>query len=76
MENRINNRRRIIIGLLVILFLYDAFQYNHIRGSNFEITNYLFNMILFIAIIIFLIHKKDFEKRTQWFQKKIDDYFY
>ena len=76
MEKRINKRRRIIIGLLVILFLYNAFQYNHIGGSNFEITNYLFNMILFIAIIIFLIHKKDFEKRTQWFQKKIDDYFY
>ena len=65
MENRINNRRRIIIALLVILFLYDAFKYNQIGGTNFEITNYLFSMIPFIAIIIFLIHKNDFEKRTQ-----------
>ena len=64
MENRINNGRRIIIGLLVILFLYDAFKYNQIGGPNFEITNYLFSMILFIA----LIHKNDL--------KKIDDYFY
>ena len=71
MEKRINNRRRIIIALLVILFLYDAFKYNQIGGANFEITNYLFSMILFIAIIMFLIHKNDFEKRTQWFQKKI-----
>ena len=70
MENRINNRRRIIIALLVILFLYDAFKYNQIGGANFEMTNYLLSMILFIAIIIFLIHKNDFEKRTQWFQKK------
>ena len=76
MENRINNRRRIIIALLVILFLYDAFKYNQIGGANFEITNYLFSMILFIDIIMFLIHENDFEKRTQWFQKKIDDYFY
>ena len=76
MENRINNGRRIIIGLLVILFLYDAFKYNQIEGANFEITNYLFSMIFFIDIIIFLIKKDDFEKRTQWFQKKIDDYFY
>ena len=38
MENRINNGRRIIIGLLVILFLYDAFKYNQIGGPNFEIS--------------------------------------
>ena len=59
MENRINNGRRIIIGLLVILFLYDAFKYNQIGGANFEITNYLFSMILFITIIIFLILKNN-----------------
>ena len=72
MENRINNGRRIIIGLLVILFLYDAFKYNQIGGPNFEITNYLFKMILFIDILLFFPLKTKLKKQNKFlriFQK-------
>ena len=70
-----NSKAIIFITILIVLFLYNAFKFIESRGSNIQMTNTLFNMVFIIAIIILIIHKKDLDKKTQMFQKKIEDYF-
>ena len=71
------NRKAIIfITILIGLFFCNAFKYIEAGGSSVQMTNSLFNMIIIIAIMILILHKKDLDKKTQMIQKKIEDYFY
>ena len=66
------NRKAIIfITILIGLFFSNAFKFIEAGGSSAQMTNSLFNMIFIITIMILILHKKDFDKKTQMSQKKI-----
>ena len=58
----------IFIALLFILFIYNAYRFISTPGSEIPLLSILFNMTIYLGIIIFLLHRKKI-------QKKIDNYF-
>ena len=47
-----------------------------LEGSTNKLSSSLFNMIIFLSLLIFLIHKKDFDcKKEELKQMTLDKYF-
>ena len=56
----------------IIIFIYNALRFICTNGSNLPIPSLLFNMIIFLGIIIFLLHNEYKEENTG--QAKLDGY--
>ena len=61
-EMKVNKTR--IILLLAILFLFNAYKFLGNEGNKSPILGNLFNMILFLFIIVALLHKDKLKKRA------------
>ena len=72
--NKKQQNKNLIIILVGILFLYNAFKFLGYEGSKTPILSTIFNMIIFLFILILLIHKKDIITK-EFKQKILDDYF-
>ena len=72
--NKKQQNKNLIIILVLILFLYNAFKILVYEGSKTHILSTIFNMIIFLFILILLIHKKDLITK-EFKQKILDDYF-
>ena len=72
--NKKQQNKNLIIILVGILFLYNAFKFLGYEGSKAPILSTIFNMIIFLFILILLIHKKDLITK-EFKQKILDDYF-
>ena len=72
--NKKQQNKNLIIILVGILFLYNAFKFLGYEGSKTLILSIIFNMIIFLFILILLIHKKDLITK-EFKQKILDDYF-
>ena len=64
-----------IILLLGILFLYNAFKFLGKEGNKSPISESLFNMIIFLFIIVIILHKDWFKKMSSLRQTFLEDYF-
>ena len=56
------NKPKLIIFLLIAIFVYYAITLSLLDGSNNKIVNCLFNMILILAILLFIFNKKKIKK--------------
>ena len=63
-----------LIIFLGILFLYNAFKFLRSEGSKNSILSTLFNMVIFLFIIIIIIHKNSISKKG--FKQTILDYYF
>ena len=61
-----------LISISVILFLINAWKFINNPGSEVPILTILFNMIIYLAIIILIMHKN--EVKSSNFQKHIEEY--
>jgi len=63
--------------ILIILFIHNAYVFAYTEGSNHPLLGPLFNMIIILAILIFIYHKKDIIEGNKEFigQTFIDNYF-
>ena len=81
MNGKIDSSRLLDIILLGILFCYKIFKFSNMEGSDHLLISPLFDMILILGIIIFLIHKDDYDftestiKGEPLKQTYIDKYF-
>ena len=55
----INDNIKIFVRTAFIFWAINAFQYVNLDGASLPIPSTLFNMIVFLAISIFILHKKD-----------------
>ena len=55
-----------LIGISILLFLINTWKFINNPGSEVPILTILFNMIIYLAIIILIIHKDEM---------KLDGYF-
>ena len=72
-EMKVNKTR--IILLLAILFLFNAYKFLGNEGNKSPILGNLFNMILFLFVIVALLHKDKLKKKSSLKQTFLDDYF-
>ena len=63
--------------ILIILFIHNAYIFVYTEGNNHPLLGPLFNMIIILAILIFIYHKKDIIEGKKEFigQTFIDNYF-
>ena len=47
------------IAITIILFIINAWKFINNRGSEVPILSILFNMIIYLAIIILILHKDE-----------------
>ena len=62
-----------LISISVILFLINAWKFINNPGSEVPILTILFNMIIYLAIIILIMYKNEI-KLDGYFQKHIEEY--
>ena len=62
-----------LISISIILFLINAWKFMNNPGSEVPILTILFNMIIYLAIIILIMHKNEI-KLEGYFQKRIEEY--
>ena len=70
---------KFIAILLIILLIYKAFKFTNLDGSELPLLSTLFDMLLFLAILLFLFHKSELiqsgAKASNFKQTYIDKYF-
>ena len=71
----VENQKKMNLKLIVVvaLFFYNAFKFLTAKGSELPIPSILFNLIIFLGLIIFFLHKEQLNKKA--FQAKLEDYF-
>ncbi len=62
-----------LISISIILFLINAWKFINHPGSEVPILTILFNMIIYLAIIILIMHKNEI-KLDGYFQKNNEEY--
>ena len=62
-----------LISISIILFLINAWKFINHPGSEVPILTILFNMIIYLAIIILIMHKDEIEL-AGYFQNHIEKY--
>lgn len=68
---------KMVVLVAIILFLYQAFQFINIEGNTHPLLSSLFNMILFLSLIVFMVHREEFKEGKNHLlkQTKLDKYF-
>lgn len=51
--------KRWLVSVSFILFLFNIWKFLNTPGSEIPLLSLLFNMIIYLGIIIFIIHKKE-----------------
>ena len=51
--------KRWLVSVSFILFIFNIWKYLNTSGAEIPILSLLFNMIVYIGIIIFIIHKNE-----------------
>ena len=67
--------KNIFVFLLIILFLFNGYNFINTDGSHNPLVACLFNVIIFLAIIIFIYHKSEFIKGKKEGQTYLEKYF-
>lgn len=49
----------LMVSAAFILLLYNIIHFTNLEGAGLPLPSTLFNMILFLSIIIFFLHKND-----------------
>ena len=62
-----------LIGISILLFLINDWKFINNPGSEVPILTILFNMIIYLAIIILIMHKDEIEL-AGYFQNHIEKY--
>ena len=62
MAERREAKPNIIIFLLMTAFIYYAISLSYSEGSNNHIVTCLFNMILILAVLLFILNKAKIKK--------------
>ncbi len=60
-----------LIGISILLFIINAWKFINNPGSEVPILTILFNMIIYLAIIILIMHKDEM-KLDGYFQNHIE----
>lgn len=72
-ETRKISRKGLLRTITIILFIINAWKFLNNPGSEVPILAILFNMIIYLAIIILIMHKKEITF-DDYIQKKIEKY--
>ena len=77
MEKKEENYRKknLFVFLLIILFLFNGYNFINTDGSHNPLVACLFNMIIFSATTIFIYHKSEFIKGKKEGQTYLEKYF-
>ena len=54
-----HSAKRWIVSVSFILFLFNIWKYLNTPGSEIHILSLLFNMVVYLGIIMFIIHKNE-----------------
>ena len=57
-KNR-HTAKRWLVSVSFILFIFNIWKYLNTPGSEIPILSLLFNMVVYLGIIIFIIHKNE-----------------
>ena len=68
-------RMNFIISLLIGLFIYNGYRFIITQGSENPLVSTLFNMIIFMAILIFIYHENEIIKGQKNGQTYLEKYF-
>ena len=52
--------KRWLVSVSFLLFIFNIWKYLNTPGSEIPVLSLLFNMILYLGIIIFIIHKNKY----------------
>ena len=68
-KNRLlsNNEGNIMIIVLALLFVYFATRFLTTEGNTHPLVNSLFDMIVIIAILMVIFHKRDIQESKKVF---------
>ena len=62
-----------VLFILIALFLYNAIKFLAVEGCDLPIPSILFNLIIFLSLIVIYLHKEGINKVD--IQTKLDYYF-
>ena len=67
----------LIIFISAIIFLLQVFRFINTEGNTHPLVDSLFNMTIILALIVLIIHRKDFSevKNNLFRQTTLDKYF-
>ena len=68
-------RMNFIITLLIGLFIFNGYKFIATQGSENPLVSTLFNMIIFMAILIFIYHKNEIIRGQKNGQTYLEKYF-
>ena len=54
-----HSAKRWLVSVSFILFLFNIWKYLNTPGAEIHILSLLFNMVVYLGIIIFIIHKNE-----------------
>ena len=74
-ESKKFSGKRCLILVTLILFIINTFKFINDPASEVPILSILFNMILYLGIIIFIIHKKEISF-DEYISSQIDKYIH
>ena len=58
-ESKKFSGKRCLVIVTLILFIINIFKFTNDPASEIPILSILFNMVLYLGIIIFILHKKE-----------------
>ena len=72
-----NTMVKMVVLIAEILFLHQAFKFINTEGNTHPLLSSLFNMILFLGLIMFLVHRQELEEGKNHLIKQttLDKYF-
>ena len=67
-------KRWITLGV-IILFLFNIVKFVNLDGNDHPLVSTLFNLIVLLSILVFILHKNKLLKEQLFRQAIIEDYF-
>ena len=66
-----------VILILIVLFFYDVYKFMNAEGKEHPVIEVLFNMIIILASLMFLHHKKEIMEESKGIigQTYLENYF-
>ena len=72
-ESKKFSGKRCLVLVTLILFVINTFKFINDPASDVPILSILFNMVLYLGIIIFILHKKEISL-DEYISSQIDKY--